>query len=80
MTQVPQVSVEYDSKYDILYIFVDEPTASDTEKIAKGVYIRRDMFSERISGAVIEEYSTKNRECLNEILPMGLGRYLPIFN
>lgn len=72
-----QIEVEYNSRFDILYLLVDEPTAAYSDSIAKGVYIRRDMFTERLAGAVIEEYSKKNKECLSEILPMGLGSYLP---
>lgn len=78
MTQALNVCAEYDSKHDIMYLIVGEPAVSDAESIAKGVYIRRDMLTERISGVIIEDYSKKNRECLSQILPMGLSDYLPI--
>jgi hypothetical protein len=77
MTQALNVYTEYDSKYDIMYLIVGDPAVSDAEYISKGVYIRRDMVTERISGVIIEDYSKKNRECLSQILPMGLGDYLP---
>lgn len=73
----PQIEVEYNSRFDILYLLVGEPTAAYSDSIAKGVYIRRDMFTERIAGAVIEEYSKKDRNCLSQILPIELGSYLP---
>jgi uncharacterized protein YuzE len=69
--------VEYDSKFDILYLFVGEHAISEAEGIMKGVYIRRDMLTDRITGAIIEGYSKKNKDCLSAILPMGLGDYLP---
>lgn len=72
-----QIEVEYNSRFDILYLLVGEPTAAYSDLIIKDVYIRRDMFTERIAGVVIEDYSKKNIDCLKEILPMGLGRYLP---
>lgn len=80
MMQVPKVRAEYDSKYDILYLIVGDPAISDAEYIAKGVYVRRDMITERVSGVIIEDYSKKDLKCLSEILPMGLGNYLPVFN
>jgi uncharacterized protein YuzE len=75
-----QVQVEYDSEYDILYLIVGEPTASDAEWIEEDVYIRKDMNTRRIAGIIIEDYSKKNMEHLSKILPMGLGKYLPVFN
>ena len=72
-----QIELEYNSRFDILYFLVGEPTSAYSDLISKGVYIRRDMFTERIAGVVIEEYSKKNPDCLKEILPMGLGSYLP---
>lgn len=77
MTQVPQVSVEYDSKYDILYLIVGDPAISEAEGVMRGVYIRRDILTDRITGAIIEGYSKKNKNFLSEILPLGLGNYLP---
>ena len=77
MTQALNVCAEYDSKYDIMYLIVGDPAVSDAENIAKGVYVRRDMVTERISGVIIEDYSKKNKECLSAILPMRLGDYLP---
>lgn len=78
MTQVPQVSVEYDSEYDILYLIVGDPAISEAEGLMRGVYIRRNMLTDQITGAIIEGYSKKCKECLYEILPIGLGNYLPI--
>jgi hypothetical protein len=77
---IRRVSVEYNAKLDALYILMDENATSYIELIAKQVYICRDMFTERVVGAVIMEYSNKNKESLSEILPMDLGRYLPITN
>jgi uncharacterized protein YuzE len=77
MIPVLQVSVEYDSKYDILYLIVNDPVIAEAVKVAKDVYVRRDKLTERVAGAIIEDYSTKNKECLSEILPIGLGNYLP---
>lgn len=77
MIQVPQVETEYDKEFDILYILVGKPTFAEAESIIEDVYIRRDMHSEKIAGAIIENYSTKNRTILSEILPLKLGQYLP---
>lgn len=77
MTRDLQVNVEYDEEYDVLYILVGDPVAAEAEALAEGVYVRRDMFSDRIAGAVIEKYSKKDIKCLSEILPSGLGDYLP---
>lgn len=77
MTQGLQVDIEYDPEYDVLYILIGEPVAAEAEPLAEGVYIRRDTFSDRIAGVVIENYSKKDVKCLAGILPMGLGNYLP---
>jgi uncharacterized protein YuzE len=76
MTQGLQVNIEYDPEYDVLYILVGEP-AAEAEPLAEGVYIRRDLFSDRIAGVVIANYSKKDMKCLSKILPMDLGSYLP---
>lgn len=77
MIQAPQVETEYDKEFDILYILVGKPTFAEAESIIEDVYIRRDMRSEKIAGAIIENYSTKNKTILSEILPLKLGKYLP---
>jgi uncharacterized protein YuzE len=78
MTRDLQVNVEYDKEYDVLYILVGDPAAAEAEALAEGVYVRRDMFSDRIAGVVIEQYSKKDMKCLSEILPLGLGNALPL--
>lgn len=77
MMLAQQVKVEYDKDYDILYLIVGHPTPAEAEPLIDGVYIRRDVYSERIAGAIIEHYSEKDRNCLYKILPLGLGDYLP---
>jgi hypothetical protein len=71
------IKVEYDSRFDILYLLVGEPTAAFSDCVAHDVYVRRDMVTERIAGVVIEGYSKKNKNCLSKILPMNLGELLP---
>ncbi|MFH1383398.1 MAG: hypothetical protein ABIH47_00345 [Candidatus Omnitrophota bacterium] len=77
MMPVRQIKVEYDKEYDILYMLVDKPAFAEAELLIEDVYIRRDVFSEKINGAIIERYSEKDRNCLLKILPSGLGEYLP---
>lgn len=72
-----QIEVEYDKEFDMLYLLVGPPTAAEAESLMKDVYIRRDAFNDRIAGVIIERYSKKDEKCLSQILPMGLGRYLP---
>lgn len=77
MMPVRRVKVEYDKEYDILYLLVGRPTFAEAEPLVEDVYIRRDVLSERVSGAIIEHYSEKDRNCLSKILPLQLGDYLP---
>lgn len=77
MIQVQQVKVEYDKEFDILYLLVDKPANAEAESIIEDVYIRRDVRSERIAGAIIENYSTKDKIILSKILPLKLGKHLP---
>lgn len=77
MMPVRRVKVEYDEDYDILYLLVDRPAFAEAEPLVEDVYIRRDVRSERIAGAIIEHYSEKDRSCLSKILPLELGAYLP---
>lgn len=71
------VEVEYDKEYDILYLIVGAPAVAEAEPLFEGVYIRRDVRTERIAGAIIEDYSQKDANCLSKLLPIGLGAYLP---
>lgn len=77
MIQAQQVKVEYDEEYDILYMVIDKPTFAEAESLVEDVYIRRDVHSDRIAGAIIENYSNKQKMCLSEVLPLKLGEYLP---
>lgn len=77
MIPVQQVKLEYDINYDVLYMLVGHPTPAEAEPLIDGVYIRRDVYSERIAGAIIEHYSEKDRNCLLRILPKSLGEFLP---
>ncbi|WP_406660931.1 hypothetical protein V7O66_13990 [Methanolobus sp. ZRKC3] len=72
-----RVKTVYDEEYDILYLIVGLPAAADAEFVADDVYLRRDSLTESIAGAVIENYSNKDADCLSQLLPMGLGRFLP---
>lgn len=74
---VRDVKVEYDKDYDILYLIVGAPVVAEAEPLIEGVYVRRDVFTERVAGAIIENYSEQNLNCLSKVLPIGLGEYLP---
>lgn len=71
------VKVEYDKDYDILYLIVGSPVIAEAEPLIEGVYVRRDILTEKVAGAIIEHYSEQNRNCLSKLLPIGLGEYLP---
>jgi hypothetical protein len=77
MKSEPKVEAEYDSKFDILYMTVGDPTPSEAEDIANNVYVRYDVFTNRLAGAIIMEYSKRNKEWLAKILPKKLGKHLP---
>ena len=77
MKSEPKVKAEYDSKFDILYMNVGDPTPSEAEDIANNVYVRYDVFTNRLAGAITMDYSKRNKEWLAKILPKKLGKHLP---
>lgn len=61
--------VNYDSDYDILYLYVGEPVSSYAEEPAPGVYVRYSNGDDRVSGAVIHDYRKRDRDLLDKMLP-----------
>ena len=72
------VEIVYDKKYDILYLIFGKPVVSEAVWLAKGVYLRRDMVTDKLKGAIIEDYSSQDRDHLSYILPYPLNKHLPI--
>lgn len=63
--------IHYDIDYDILYMESDNPGVAEYEPITDDVYVRVTLDGKKI-GALIFDYSQKNKEWLNEVLPAEL--------
>ena len=77
MKSKQDVKAEYDYKFDILYMTVGDPAPSEAEDIASNVYVQYDVFTNRLTGAIIMEYSKRDKKWLEKILPNVLGEHLP---
>ena len=62
----------YDPDFDILYITIDEPSSAEADPVLDGVYLRREVPSERIVGAIIERYSERDKKMLSQLIPFPL--------
>ena len=63
--------IHYDIDYDILYIESDNPGVAEYEPITDDVYVRVTPDGKKI-GALIFDYSQKDKAWLNEVLPTEL--------
>jgi|GEM_PF-6162710 len=54
-----QVHLQYDKKYDILYIDIGEPCAAYSDEIDDGIYLRINPKTEKAVGVTIFSYKSK---------------------
>ena len=74
-----KIDTIYDNEYDILYIIIGKPSASESEWLEDGVYLRKSILPRYgLRGVIIEDYSKKDRDHLAKILPDNLGICLPV--
>jgi hypothetical protein len=76
MIRKSEVRANYDEESDVMYLDVGEPEPSYADGVESGVYVRRGMFDERITGAIIEGFSKKSKKHLASILPRMFSKYL----
>lgn len=50
------LTFDYDKKHDILYISVGDPRPSYSDEILPGVFLRRDLDTDEISGVTILKF------------------------
>jgi fido (protein-threonine AMPylation protein) len=78
MSNVFDVLCEYDNKYDILYLIIGSVASEGTTLDADpDVVIRRSAEDDHVTGAIIMDYSKKNKVLLNSLLPLELQNHLP---
>lgn len=63
------LTINYDKKNDILYVSIGEPIASISEEISDGIYLRRSIETDEISGVTILDYKYKIDNKINIDLP-----------
>ncbi|WP_156779667.1 DUF2283 domain-containing protein [Desulforamulus reducens] len=68
-----KLQVTYDREYDILYVSVGDPVPSySDEEGLKGLYIRRSMDSDKVTGVTIMDYSKRNKISLTKYSPLKI--------
>lgn len=67
------IIMDYDKEHDILYISIDKPIPSfSDDEVWKGVFIRKSIVSNFVSGATILDFSKRNKEALKKYLPFDV--------
>ncbi|MCF8010931.1 MAG: DUF2283 domain-containing protein [Clostridiales bacterium] len=67
------LKIDYDKEHDILYISINKPTPSySNEEGWKGVFIRREIDSDIITGATILDYSKRSINSLKKHIPFNV--------
>jgi uncharacterized protein YuzE len=65
--------MDYDKEHDILYISINKPQPSySDDELWKGVFIRKSVESNYVSGATILDFSKRNQEALKKHLPFDV--------
>lgn len=62
-----QMHLNYDSKYDILYVDIGEPCVAYGEKLDDGIYLRINPKDEKPVGVTIMAYKRRKIDQLMEI-------------
>lgn len=68
--------INYDQKYDILYIFISPPSIAYEEEIKPGVFLRKDDDTDEVIGATISGYKNMNKSTLDDIIPFEIDHCL----
>lgn len=63
------LTINYDKKNDILYLSIGNPTDSISEEIDEGVYIRKNIETNKLSGITILNYKYKLINNININVP-----------
>ena len=68
------IQVIYDDDFDVLYVNLGDRAPSESFPLNgfHGVYIKRDVYTEKITGYVIEDYSRQDIHLLNKLLPIPI--------
>lgn len=64
--------IDYDEKFDVLYISIDEPKPSYGEEDYEGIIIRRNLENDDITGVIIIDYRKRNKDIIKTYLPFIL--------
>lgn len=60
----------YDRKHDVLYISVGDPVPSYSDETGlKGLYIRRAIDTEKLTGVTIMDYSKRSKKSIAKHIP-----------
>jgi hypothetical protein len=69
-----KIELLYDERHDILYIEISPPTGATSEPIIEGIYLRREVKTEKIASVIIERYSKRDKNMLIDLLPIKLDK------
>ncbi|KLR75308.1 MULTISPECIES: DUF2283 domain-containing protein [Geobacillus] len=73
MTRVPKIInnalTKYDKSHDVLHVFFFPELLSVDDEEFPGVVIRRAVSDNRITGITILDFSRKDEDLLNNLLP-----------
>lgn len=64
-----EFKVNYDLDNDILYLSFGDPKPSYSENFDKGVYLRKDMNTDELTGITIMDFSKRTKELQNLNFP-----------
>ena len=62
-------AINYDNKYDILYIFTATPRIAYEDEIEPGIFLRKDDTTDEIVGATISGYKNMDKSLLDDLIP-----------
>jgi len=68
--QPKNLILDYDQRHDILYVSIGNPVPSySNEEKLKGVYVRKAIGTEKITGATVMDYSKRDKQTLGKYIP-----------
>ncbi|MEK7014706.1 DUF2283 domain-containing protein [Bacillus sp. FSL R9-9410] len=62
----------YDSDFDILYLFIGPPEISYEDEIEPNIFLRYSEENEKLNGALIMNYKYFDTKALNTKLPLSI--------
>lgn len=66
------INYNYDRDHDVLYLYIGKQSLSYADEPYPGIYIKYSDDTDKLTGAVIMDYTKQDINLLNKVLPIDI--------